>query len=76
MLQEDEFIALARVEYHKLKALKEIDNYYDYEKTFDEIWTTFGRITLEQVISKTPNDRRKKKLKSLRRNRNSQYTSL
>lgn len=71
MLSKEEFIALASVKYEEVKALEDIKDFYNYEKTFDEIWTSYGRETLERSISKAPKDRRKKKLVSLRKDRNS-----
>lgn len=71
MLSKEDFLELACAKYDKVKALKNIKNFYDYEKAFDELWTEYGRETLEKSISATPKDRRKKKLMSLRNNRNS-----
>jgi hypothetical protein len=33
-----EYLALAASHYDELAKLKEKDNFYDYEKGFDEIW--------------------------------------
>ncbi len=71
MLSKEKFLELASAKYEKVKELKNITSFYDYEKAFDEIWTDYGRETLEKSISNTPNDRRKKKLISLRNHRNS-----
>lgn len=71
MLSKEEFLELASTKYEKVKELKNIKSFYDYEKAFDEIWTDYGRETLEKSISNTPNDRRKKKLVTLRNHRNS-----
>jgi len=60
-MTEEEYIALAREKYQALQNLKNEKNFYDYEKTFDEIWTDFGRQVLEKNISEVPSDRRKKK---------------
>ena len=73
MLTEAAFISLAKEHYSKIKELESIENYYDYEKNFDQLWTSYGREALEKSISETPTDRRKKKLVSLRVDRNSQY---
>ena len=71
MLSKEKFLELASAKYEKVKELKTIKSFYDYEKAFDEIWTEYGRETLEKSISHTPNDRRKKKLVTLRNHRNS-----
>ncbi len=71
MLSKEKFLELASAKYDKVKELKKINSFYEYEKAFDEIWTEYGRETLEKSISKTPNDRRKKKLITLRNHRNS-----
>lgn len=69
MISEEEFILQAKKHYQNIKKLSSIKSYYDYEKEFDEIWTDFGRETIQKSISEVPNDRRKKKLVSLRRDR-------
>jgi len=71
MLSKEKFLELASTKYDRFKELKSIKSFYDYEKAFDEIWTEYGRETLEKSISIPPKDRRKKKLMSLRKNRNS-----
>lgn len=54
-------MAMAQKRYAKLQALNKIDNFYDYEKEFDNIWRELGREVLESNISEVPADRRKKK---------------
>lgn len=58
---EEEYVALARQKYNDLKALKSKPTFYDYEKSFEEIWLDLGRQVLEKSLSQVPNDRRKKK---------------
>ena len=58
---EEEYIALARQKYNELKALKDKPTFYDYEKSFEEIWLDLGRQVLEKSLSRVPTDRRKKK---------------
>lgn len=60
-MTEEEYIAIARQKYHELQALKDKKTFYDYEKTFDEIWTDLGRQVQEKNLSDVPVDRRKKK---------------
>ena len=66
MISEEEFLAQAKERYQTIKKLSSIESYYDYEKSFDEIWTDYGREILEKSISEPPKDRRKKKLVTLR----------
>jgi len=58
---EEEYVALARQKYSELKALKSKPTFYDYEKSFEEIWLDLGRQVLEKSLSQVPTDRRKKK---------------
>lgn len=60
-MTEEEYIAIALQKYQELQALKDKKTFYDYEKTFDEIWTDLGRQVLEKNLSDVPVDRRKKK---------------
>lgn len=69
MISEEEFLAQAKKRYQAISKLSNITSYYDYEKTFDEIWTDYGREVLEKSISTPPKDRRKKKLVTLRGDR-------
>lgn len=61
-MTKEEYIALASSKYDELQALKKINNFYDYEKKFDELLMDYGRTLLEKSISSPPADRRKKKL--------------
>ena len=58
---EDEYLALARQKYPDLQALKSKPTFYDYEKSFEEIWLDLGRQVLEKSLGQVPLDRRKKK---------------
>ncbi len=60
-MTEEEYIALARRKYHDLQQLKTQPTFYDYEKSFDQIWQDLGRQVLEKTLSDVPADRRKKK---------------
>lgn len=60
-MTEDEYMTLARQKYQALQELKSKPTFYDYEKSFDEIWQELGRQVLEKTLSDVPNDRRKKK---------------
>lgn len=63
-MTEEEYLSLAKQKYQELQALKNKKTFYDYEKTFDEIWTDLGRQVLEKNLSNVPADRRKKKAKN------------
>lgn len=61
-MDKKEFLALAETRYEALRALNKLDNFYDYEKLFVDLWQEFGREVLEKNIGPVPKDRRKKKL--------------
>lgn len=46
-MTKEEYLALASEKYDELQALKEIDNFYDYEKEFEQTWKDLGREVLE-----------------------------
>lgn len=72
MMTKAEYLALAEQKYQELQSLKSKPTFYDYEKSFDEIWQDLGRQVLEKNLSEVPHDRRKKKDDdSLRPDRNS-----
>lgn len=57
-----DFLALASEKWEKIQADKAANpSFYEYEKSFDELWTEFGREALEGSIGKKSKDRRKKK---------------
>lgn len=58
----EEFCQLADNRYDELQVLNKINNFYDYEKEFEQIWKDLGRVVLETNLSKLPADRRKKTL--------------
>ena len=64
-MTKEEFLSMAESRYEELKELGQLDNFYDYEKSFDAIWQDLGRMYLERSLQETmpnSNDRRKKKL--------------
>ena len=61
MMTKEDYIAIALKKYNEIEDLVKIDNFYDYEKKFIEIWKDLGREVLEKNISDAPKDRRKKK---------------
>jgi hypothetical protein len=60
-MTKEEFISKASERYDELQSLNKLDNMYDYEVQFADIWRELGRSVLESNIGTTPNDRRKKK---------------
>lgn len=71
-MSKEEYMALAEQKYHDLQQLKNQPTFYDYEKSFDQIWQDLGRQVLEKSLSDVPTDRRKKKDENtLRSDRNS-----
>lgn len=60
-MTEEEYLKLAKSKYASLKELGGLDNFYDYEKTFDKIWRDLGKEVLEKNLSELGKDRRKKK---------------
>lgn len=61
-MTKEEYLSLASEKYEALQNLNTNLNFYDYEKTFDELWTELGRTVLERNIGKIPKDHRKKTL--------------
>lgn len=61
-MTKEEFLALAASRYDALQKLNKLDNFYDYEKIFVEVWRDFGREVLEKNLGDVPTNRRKKKL--------------
>lgn len=60
-MNREEYLALACEKYDELQALNKIDNFYDYEKKFEELLKELGRTLLEKKLSELSVDRRKKK---------------
>ena len=63
-MTKEEYMALAGSRYDELEALKQHDNFYDYEKGLVDILQELGREYLMHSLneSSTSTDRRKKKL--------------
>jgi hypothetical protein len=60
-MTREEFHQLADKRYDEVAVLNKINNFYDYEKEFEQIWKDLGRAVLETNLSKLSADRRKKK---------------
>lgn len=65
-MTREEFLSLADKRYDELQALNKLDNFYDYEKEFADIWKELGRSVLESNLGTLPSDKRKKKPYDLR----------
>lgn len=61
---KEKYLALAASRYEEIEALKEKNNFYDYEKSFDQLWQDLGRLYLENHLNEqsSTQDRRKKTL--------------
>jgi hypothetical protein len=59
-MTREEFLEIAASRYADLEKLKEHNNFYDYEKGFDELWIEMGREVLEKHLGALPKDHRKK----------------
>ena len=65
-MTKEELLQKVSTRYDELQALNKLDNMYDYEKGFEDIWIELGRSVLEANIGAPPKDRRKKKPHSIR----------
>ena len=60
-MTKEELLQKVSARYDELQALNKLDDFYDYEKGFEDIWIELGRSVLEANIGTPPQDRRKKK---------------
>ena len=60
-MTKEEYLSIAASRYEQLQSLKKIDNFYDYEKGFEKIFTELARTVLQENLGKPSADRRKKK---------------
>lgn len=59
-MTKEQFIQLAAAPYDELQALNKLDNFYDYEKEFVNIWQGLGRQVLEKNLGELPGHSAKK----------------
>lgn len=59
-MTKEQLLTLVSARYDQLQSLNKIDDFYDYEKGFEDIWKELGRSVFEKNISESPADRRKK----------------
>lgn len=78
-MTKEEYLAIAASRYEELEALKEKDNFYDYEKSFDQIWHDLGCQYLESQLnekSATKDRRKKNSSHKIRSNKHQQIASI
>ena len=59
-MTKEQLLTMVSERYDQLQALNKINDFYDYEKEFEDIWKELGRRVLENNISESSADRRKK----------------
>jgi hypothetical protein len=59
-MTKEQLLAMVSERYDQLQALNQINDFYDYEKEFEDIWKESGQSVLEKNISESSADRRKK----------------
>ncbi len=60
-MTKEEFLQACEARYEELHALGKLDNFYDYEKEFVNIWQGMGRDVFEKNLGSVSRDKRKKK---------------
>lgn len=60
-MTKEEYLLIAAERYDKFVALKDKDNFYDYEKEFVNILNDLGREVMEKNLGELSKDKRKKK---------------
>ena len=63
-MTREEFLSIADSYYADFESLKNSSNFYDYEKSFVDLWQKLGKECMEKQLneSSSSKDRRKKKL--------------
>jgi len=59
-MTKEQLLTMVSDRYDELQALNKINNFYDYEKEFENIWKELGQSVFEKNLSETSADRRKK----------------
>jgi hypothetical protein len=59
-MTKEQLLTMVSERYDQLEALNKLNDFYDYEKEFEDIWKELGRSVLENNISESSADRRKK----------------
>ena len=60
-MTQEEVVAMTAQRFKDLQALNKLDNFYDCEKQFVDIWKQLSREVLQKNISSLPADKRKKR---------------
>jgi len=62
-MSREEFLSIADSYYTDFESLKDSSNFYDYEKSFVDLWHKLGQAYMEKQLneSSSTRDRRKKK---------------
>ena len=60
-MTEQEYLAICKSQYAEITKLKEVTDFYQYEKQFSDIMQDLNRRVFENSISTFSTDRRKKK---------------
>jgi hypothetical protein len=63
-MNREEFLSVASQYYEEFESLKSQPNFYDYEKSFVDLWQRLGSEYMEKQLNETSvtKNRRKKKL--------------
>jgi oligoendopeptidase F len=77
-MTKEEYLAMESGRYEEIESLKAKDNFYDYEKSFDQIWQDLGRLYLENHMNEqsSTRDQRKKNAYQIRRNKHQQISPI
>ena len=59
-MTKEQLLTMVSERYDQLQALNKLNDFYDYEKEFEDIWQELGRSVLERNIGESSADRRKK----------------
>lgn len=63
-MTKEELMELVSRRYDALQALGRQDNFYDYEKEFEQIWLEVGREALERSFGPLSEEQRKKRIET------------
>jgi hypothetical protein len=63
-MNKEDFLSIAASYYEEYASLTQATNFYDYEKSFVEMWQRLGKECMDKQLnsSSASQDRRKKKL--------------
>jgi hypothetical protein len=75
-MTKEQLTEMITAHYEELNALNKLDNFYDYESDFINLWRKIGREVLEKNIGEIPNNRRKKNANRFWESNNSQHPSV